>query len=328
MTLISDRAITTELVASALGIAPEHRAWLDGLAALAPVPAQLPHRTALPALFEKLDIPHNDRRILLDLLPRLERPEAWWLLERCHHLLVTSMGREDPIDPWPELPGLFGRYFYVFVYLSTLADVRRFHAQRNISDSISWATLADLGQHMAVHRANRGTGGVHARPWLTRHFRGIIYSLGRLQFNMYQYRPAGELTSPIATNSWVLGVHIPETGPLAPEACDESFQRARKFFPQHFSEYEWSHAICHSWLLDPQLADYLPAVSNIVRFGERFTPVGDARDGDRPVLEFVFHQEGDVIWDAQPQTTNLERAVIRHLKSGLHWQVVSGYVKL
>lgn len=328
MATLSNPPISADRVLAALGISPAHGAWLASLAALDPEPAELPHRAALPELFEKLRVPHDDRAALLELLPHVQEPEAWWLLERCRHLLLASMGREVPMDPWPELPGRFGRYFYVFVYLSTVADVRRFHADRDIGDEVSWATLADLGQHMAVHRANRGVGGVHARPWLTRHFRGIIYSLGRLQFNMYQYNADGNGTGPLAQGEWILGVHIPETGPLTPAACDESLLHAATFFRQHFGEHPWRHAVCHSWLLDRQLADYLPRDANIVQFGRRFTPLGAARDGDGPVLEFVFHREGDAVLDAHPQNTSLERAVVQHLKSGRHWRVVSGYVRL
>jgi hypothetical protein len=327
VTSVSDVSDLPAQVAEVLGVPADHRDWLTGLAAVDPAPAALPDPAELPEIFERLAVPEADRGELLDLRPEIERPEARWLLDRCHHLLSESMGRVGSLDRWPELPGRIGRYFYVYVYLSALAEVRRLHAERGITDDVSWATLADLGQHMAVYRANRGVGGLHSRPWLTLHFRGLIYSLGRLQFNLAQR--TGAAGEPFAAGEWVLGVHIPETGPMTPDACDESFRRAPAFFRTHFPEHDWQRAVCSSWLLDPQLADYLPDSSNIVRFGRRFTLFGEPHDGDRAVLEFVFHHEDpDPDLGALPQRTTLERAVVAHLRNGRHWQVRAGYVTL
>jgi hypothetical protein len=237
------------------------------------------------------------------------------------------MGQPEPLERWPELPGRLGRYFYALVYLSTLDDVRRFHQSRGISDDVSWTTLADLGRQMALHRQIRGAGGVHARPWLTRHFRGVIYRLGRLQFNMFPFRGAVD-GSPLQDSEWVLGVHIPETGPLTPAECEDSFLQAAEFFALHFPEHRWRHAVCTSWLLDRQLAEYLPADSNIIRFGQRFSLVGDPIAGDEAVLEFVFHREGAARLNDLPRVTRLQRAVVQHLQAGRHWRVWTGYLRL
>jgi hypothetical protein len=297
------------------------------LAALDPQPAPLPDQADLPDIFTHLNISAEDQSELLALRPQAERPEAQWLIERCRHLLATGMGRTEPLSRWPELPGAFGRHAYAYVYLATLGDVRRYHAERGIPDDVSWETLADLGRHMMIYRKIRGVGGLHARPWLTRHFRGTIYSLGRLQFAMHQQ--TGEPTGgPVADGEWLLGVHIPEAGPMTPAACDESFRRAGEFYRRYFGEHTWRHADCSSWLLDPQLAEYLPESSNILAFGRRFTLVGRSSDGDAAMMEFVFHREGPTRLDELPQRTTLERAVVQHRRAGRHWQIVSGYLTL
>src|SRR5438094_9230174 len=83
-----------------------------------------------------------------------------------------------------------GRYFCVYVYLAALADVRRFHLQRGIPDDISWATLSDLGRNLKRDRLLLGDGGLRTSGWLTLHFRGSLYELGRLQFNRLSVRAA------------------------------------------------------------------------------------------------------------------------------------------
>jgi hypothetical protein len=124
-----------------------------------------------------------------------------------------------------------------------------------------------------------------------------------------------------------LGTHIPETGPLTPEACDASFRRAREFFARHFPEESYPIATCGSWLLDPQLAEYLPATSNIMRFQRRFhlTPV--SWDADREIVEFVFRRSKPQL-DELPQETTLQRAIVQHLRAGRHWFGRSGWLEL
>src|SRR5439155_1415026 len=83
----------------------------------------------------------------------------------------------------------------------------------------------------------------------------------------------------------------------------------RPFFARHFPETPTRLGICTSWLLDPQLAEYLAPDSNVVRFGRRFTLVGDGYDGNAVVLRFVFHRITPQI-DDLPQRTTLERAIV------------------
>ena len=186
------------------------------------------------------------------------------------------------------LLGLRGRCFWIFAFASMVDTTRAYHQARGVSDDISWATLADLGQQLVVHRNRRGTTGLDLQWWLAAHFLGALYALGRLQFHLYHLRcgiagPAfwPESDEPgFRTGDATLGVHIPATGPLTPVACDESFAAATSFVRDHFPEHDFRVATCTSWLLDEQLADYLPADSNIVQFQRRFrSSTGQATTG-------------------------------------------------
>jgi hypothetical protein len=302
---------------------------------------RLPDRTYLPAIFERLAIVEQDQEEILSAWPTPETdPEVWNALERAHETLVKDMGGVDvlqlPGAPAPLESTQTGRYFFVYVFLAALADVRRFHAKREIPDEVSWATLADLGRNLVRDRLLFGEGGLRTSGWLTLHFRGSIYALGRLQFNRMNVR-AGERPWLASAPSWVaqafregdpaLGVHIPESGPLSPEACDNSFARARPFFAGHFPETPTSLGICTSWLLDPQLAEYLEPDSNVIRFQRRFELIGDGPDGDAEILRFVFHRIGPNI-DDLPQRTTLERAIVAHLRAGKHWHNQTGWLEL
>ena len=290
---------------------------------------RLPDRIYLPAIFERLAIAEEDQREILAAWPSSETdPETWSSLERAYEALVNDLGGFAPIDlPGPATDSTpLGRYFFVYVYLAALADVRRFHARRGIPEDISWATLSDLGRNLRRDRLLLGDGGLRTSGWLTLHFRGSIYQLGRLQFNRMRVR-AAHVAAAFAEGEPAVGIHIPESGPLTPVACDDSFGSAQPFFARHFPETPTRLAICTSWLLDPQLAEYLAPESNIVRFQRRFELVGEGSDGDADVLRFVFHRIAPRI-DDLPERTTLERAIVAHLRKGAHWRSRTGWLEL
>ncbi|GAA2206841.1 hypothetical protein GCM10009850_022990 [Nonomuraea monospora] len=266
----------------------------------------------------RLTVPHEDVGAVL-----AARPEPgggqWWLAERCVRSLVSAMGSLDGPPFFPPLPEL-GPYFYVHVFLGALPHTLAYHRELGVAPQVSWATLADVGRAMAVHRKRYGRGGVHAPYWLMLHARGVLYALGRLQFNRDTLGGSvGEAVrasgTPAGPGSPSLGVHVPDfLGPLSPAACDASFALARQFFPRHFPGERVRVMTCGSWLLDDQLRAYLPANSNILAFQRRFRLLERFDDGD--VLGFVYgeHDPG-----ALPRRTRLERAIADHLASGGTW---------
>jgi hypothetical protein len=289
---------------------------------------RLPDRTDLPAIFERLAIGEQDQDEILGAWPSSKDKEPWQSLERAYETLVKDLGGFSPLElPGPSVETTpVGRYFFVYVYLAALADVRRFHARRGIPDDVSWATLSDLGRNLARDRLLFGDGGLRTSGWFTLHFRGSIYELGRLQFNRITIH-ARHVADAFREGDPALGIHIPESGPLTPEACEGSLARAQPFFARHFPETPTRLGICTSWLLDPQLAEYLEPDSNIIRFQRRFRLVGDGFDGDADILRFVFHRIAPNS-DDLPQRTTLERAIVTHLRAGKHWRNRTGWLVL
>jgi len=168
----------------------------------------------------------------------------------------------------------------------------------------------------------------------------MLYALGRLQFNPFALRtgPAGPLfwyegaaleamSAAFQTGAPVLGVHVPAGSPLDPAACDASFQAAASFFPRFFPEQASRIAVCTSWLLDEQLADYLPAESNIVRFQRRFELVPGARDSNDSVFLWVFDRVPSSVDELQPHT-ELERVIVQHVRDGHHWRMRTGWLEI
>ncbi|MEU4240892.1 acyltransferase domain-containing protein [Actinoplanes sp. NPDC026619] len=276
--------------------------------------APLPGKADAPALLERLGVRPEDAAEVMagwpDAGSPLWTPELSWLLDRSIALVRADLGGHEWLAPGPELPrerGPAWRHLYVYAYLALLDVVRGYHRDHGIADAVGWATLADLGRNLAVDRRMNRAGWPVMQAWLTLHARGGIYELGRLQHQR------GDTS---------IDLHIPESGPMTPEAVEASLDEARAFFPRHFPDEHYTSFSCGSWLLDPQLREYLPAGSNIIRFQQRFElepyEKGDGPDADVEVLRFGFRTLTTPL-DRLPRGSVLQRAIVDHLRAGRHW---------
>ncbi|MEU7820656.1 acyltransferase domain-containing protein [Catellatospora sp. NPDC049133] len=277
--------------------------------------APLPAKADVPAILDRLAVRPDDAAEIMEGWPDpdspLWTPELRWLLDRSIALVRADLGGHDWLPPGPELPrdrGPAWRHLYVYAYLALVDVVRGYHRERGVADAVSWTSLADLGRNLAIDRRMNREGWPVMQAWLTLHARGSIYELGRLQ-----YHPADT----------TIGLHIPESGPMTPQAVTASLDEARAFFPRHFPDRRFTAFTCGSWLLDPQLLEYLPKDSNIVRFQQRFElepyEEPEGLDADVEVLRFVFRSITTPL-DQLPRRTVLERAAVDHLKAGRHWR--------
>lgn len=336
-----------ERVAAALGLGANAVGLerLRVLGAIEPPPAPLPSGTEVERLMGLLDIAEVDRADVRAARGAVADDPAYrWLFDRCYHQLARSIGGLGEIDGWPTLPETAdpaGRCLYVWVFLAAAPLVRDFHAGRGIPEPATWRVLRELGSQMANSRALSGRTGLATHSWMTGHFRGVLYRLGRLLFERqriwFDAEPvAGETRSDRSLprrGDWSLGVHIPG-GRLTPESCDDAFAQARDFFGRHFPDEPYRFATCVSWVLDGQLAAHLDPRTNIMAFQGRFTPLpaaaGQEEPADGETVESIFRRPwpGPVGLDALPRATSLERAIVDHLRAGGHWYYRAGWLTL
>lgn len=300
---------------------------------------RLPDDAEAERLLARLGADPADARETLTARPNPHDHAAlWWLLDRVYRGTMAEMGQGVPIEGfagWPAIPqsaGVVGRHLYVWLYLALVPEIRRVHRECGVPDSLSWANLGLLGEVMHTHRRLTGAPGLGGlSQWSPPlRFRGADFQLGRLEFN----RVAIALAN--GACGWALNVHIPAGAPLTAGACDDAFTAAREFFPRHFPDEPITFFVCSSWLLDPQLAHYLPSTSNIVQFQRRFhlvpTPAEyDRRHEDQVLLEYVFGRLPaqptipPELLDQLPQETTLQRAFVTHLRAGQHWRPQTGW---
>jgi GNAT-like C-terminal domain/N-acyltransferase N-terminal domain len=335
--------LTLADVQTRLGLPARTAAWLERLsqpgfsARLA-----LPDDEEAARLLEQLGVDPADRASTLAERPDpVTHPALWWIIDRLYRELLATMGR--PVSDaehgagWPSLPvatGAVGQHLHAWAFLAILPHVRRYHAEQRVPDVVSQQSLADLGRAMAAHRQTSGTSGLGAHWALPLIFRGAFYKgLCRLDFDRHvapaQFENAVEPSThrrPPRVGDPVINLHMPRGRPLDPDACDESIQRISRFVQDRSPEQPVAF-MCHTWLLDDQLAAYLPETSNIIKFQRRFRLLPNPTErADHPMLQGIFKRDPGErtelpaeLLNQLPQDTTLQRAFVTHLRSGNHW---------
>ncbi len=342
-----EKPISVPQVVTKLGLDDTHLSWLTKLEATLPsANLAVLKPDALSTLLVRLGAASEDAAEVLEFMPSPERdPEQWWLLERSHNLLVSSLaGRENQPnwEPIPNLPVAL-KLFPVHLILVSMVAIRQRQREFDVPDDISWETLSWLGRAMSTYRTKHNQGGVSLTGWDWLRFSAWLYQVGRLEVTPYWLLTHPEAAGPLfwyddeaaaqfgpghKKGAAALSLHIPALDPLAPDACSESLRRMQTAFHKIQPGGPPRIATCTSWMLDQQLAEYLPSDSNILAFQRRFTLVPGSRDNDDWILRAVFGPERPKELDALPQHTKLERAVVTHLRQGRHWRMRTGWLWL
>lgn len=287
-----------------------------------------------PALLEQLGITGADHAELCALLgPATRDPELLAEISCTANLLRAGAGLDAPAadlgarqqlrdDLQQRLAPGEGLLAILALAVST-STVRAWHRERGLSTAQSWQVLADLGQQMRVHRRSSGRLGLHQLPWMSLIWRGRLAQLGRLQFDLHR---AGKGT---AQERWVIGTHIPATGPLPPAAVEESLDLATAYFSTRYVDLDagrppdapsFGHEFhCASWLMNPLLTEELGAASNLGAFARRWEILRRER-GDDDAAFFVFGVRPPYDPAALPRRTRLERLVAERLADGRGWE--------
>ena len=180
---------------------------------------------------------------------------------------------------------------------------------------------------MRVHRASSGRLGLHQLPWMALNWAGRLVDMGRLQFDLHL---TGQGT---LSERWVIGTHIPATGPLDPSDVEESFTRATEYFTTRYAELDaerpatapaFGHEfVCDSWLMNELLPQELGADSNLGDFVRRWEIVFQQPGADSAAF-FVFGARPPYDAADLPRTTRLERLVGECLADGRGWETGLG----
>ncbi|GAA4659523.1 acyltransferase domain-containing protein [Arthrobacter cryoconiti] len=274
-------------------------------------------------IFDYLDVGEEDRASCLELLEAQISPAASAVQD---YLLAALGNPSDSPTPDVDVDGTPATEIqWLEAMIRFVPALQQWHAERDIPDAVTRDTLADFGRHLRINRRVHGRFGMDTYKWLSHHFAGRIFQLGRLQYMLHQ--PSTDIPG-VEADEWVLGIHIPEGGGLGMHLVTESLAQARRFFAAHFPEHPLTTANCESWLLDPYLAEHIDPESNIARFAALFTPYGAPRDEATDAVYFTFRTRSMEHLDLLPRTTALQQLVLGRIEAGGIWQVGTAFLRL
>lgn len=113
----------------------------------------------------------------------------------CHRLLFPADGgpgrREAAQQRYNELrqacEGKLAAMLAPLIMIAGLPYIAGLFGRRGIPDSVLLETLSDLELRMRLYRENHGIWGTDSFAWLSHHFTGGMFRLGRLQFHLVQF---------------------------------------------------------------------------------------------------------------------------------------------
>lgn len=292
--------------------------------------------TDWPIRWHQLGVHEHDRGPLQALVDTvLDRPDDLAIVQHlADTVLLPHIG--DYLTVFDEGRPVFGEQYAdhelmrgalpTVALLATADDVHAAHLARGIPDDLSWKALADFGHQVAKCRWVEGRTGNHNQDWLRNAWSDGFLWLGRFEFELTRGAVA-----PGGDEMTVIGVHIPDSGPMPPDAVAEAFTLAAELMPKYYPEVgpvEWF--TCHSWLLDPHLQQVVPH-SNIASF-QALWEVWDVKVADRDAYYFAFNVEPETGrelpygLDGLPTGSRLHRAMVEHWRAGGHFQAGGGRI--
>ncbi len=202
----------------------------------------------------------------------------------------------------------------LFIMLSK--HLRHLYEQHGIDLSIWHDSMLDLKYKLDECRVVYGICGSFVAGWFPGFFNLTRFALGRLQFELIDMPNDFEGNGiKVTKGQKVINMHIPRSGePLSPTLYEDSFARAKEFYKTTFPADQPAPFVCHSWLLYPDTASFVPTHLNTYKFLSEFTIIESS------------HNNGEDLWrlfdtleqhpDRLPTDTSLRRAFVSHLKNG------------
>lgn len=199
-------------------------------------------------------------------------------------------------------------------HLLLAPTLREKYQAKNIPLAIFEDSVRDLLYKAKECHTVYGVWGSFVAPWFEDFFHLKRFALGRLQFER-AHVPKDCIVQgkQLFKGTPALNLHIPSSGPLTKELCEDSFQRAKSFFGEEGKETVF---LCDSWLLFPRHREILSPESGICRFMDLFTLIECREQPEFFDAWRVFGKEVHPPYEDLRQDTALQRGYARWLKAG------------
>ncbi len=191
------------------------------------------------------------------------------------------------------------------------------YREKGVSEEIFINSMKDLKYKLDEAKKVYGVFGVEPIGWYEGFLDMRRFAFGRLQFNVDEFEEDDTTIKgyTVKKGDFVLACHIPSCGPLKPEMCVDSFNKAYEFFKDEVSGGILP-VTCHSWLLYPPHKAVFGDNSNTGDFIKNFEIIKTHKTDtfDNAWRVFGMHFDGDV--NKLPKETSMQKGFAEYIKQG------------
>ena len=292
------------------------------------------------AILDYYDYPQEFyRERLHQELDSLAKDEALNRICWLTHYILVHGSNEDILNVWTWGATPFQRHGSPTLCVVAMLAAQPFHTQTiarcGYDEEQAENSRKSLRNCWTGQRA-RGVDGVSfgLMLWMSYFVRCNLVRLGRLQyecgvrgFPKYDHLFEGE---PV-----YIYIHIPPAdNGLQDDEVAESIRQAREklaqYFPEIAAEGKTPVYCTNTWLLSPQLREFLKPDSNIMKFQNRFRVEGRT-ESVGAFLNFVFkvtELPGTFDYNTLPEDTHLRRELKSKILRGVPLEVGWGYIPM
>lgn len=248
--------------------------------------------------------------------------EAFKIFNSCVELYESNIEFEhepvfEKIRALNKSTGIHGFTLELLYMISLAPHLKELYIKENLPEDIYDASVCDLKWKARECKDNYGVWGMFVGWWTIGFFKLKRFAIGRLQFNMRKFTHGMSANGlSFAEGEKYIDVHIPSSGHLNYEDCQESYKRAAEFFKNRYGLENIVFG-CRSWLLSPDNERILPSTSNVLKFMRDYTILEATEDPENSNLWRIFNvmkmpEKPSML----PDDSSLRRAFIKWLEAG------------
>ena len=187
-----------------------------------------------------------------------------------------------------------------------------------LSEKLPLLSVSASGESMSLVKKLPGIR-VSQVIWGAYFIHGKIIECGSLHFEHAKANPF------LGWDKTPVEIHIPIGTSLKKEDVIDSINKAKNDVRKYFG-LENVDFCCFSWLLSPQVYEYLPQNSNIKHFYEMFI-VEQKDDCESDIRNHLFNDTKKVGYEELPEKTSLQKSIKTALLNGVKFYRGKGTLK-
>ncbi len=189
--------------------------------------------------------------------------------------------------------------------------------REGVSREIFYDSMKDVKYKLDECLKIHNVFGISSVAWYEFFLEMKRFSFGRLQFNLSEFERDDVTVKgyTVKRGDFTLACHIPSSGPLKPEMCKDSFERAYDFFKDR-TPCGILPITCGSWLFYPPYKEVFDAGSNTYEFIDNFELIHEFETEKFADAWRIFGMDYDGDPDRLPADTSMQRRLIDYIRRG------------